>query len=77
MREALADLFAGYDLPVQMTGVGSMVEWFFTTEPITDYRSTLTTNLRVKRRLGEAIRRHGVFGAAAGSPRRPATVKTS
>ena len=64
MRERLADLFASYDLPVQMTGVGSMVEWFFTTEAITDYRSTLTTNLRVKRRLGETIRRHGVFGGS-------------
>lgn len=62
MREGLADLFSRYDLPVHMTGAGPIVDWYLTTEPITDYRSTLSTNLRLKRVLGETIPRYGVFG---------------
>lgn len=62
LREGLSELFSRYDLPAQMSGEGSIVEFFFTQEPITDYRSTLRTNLRLKSLLGGALRRHGVFG---------------
>ena len=62
LREGLSELFSRYDLPAQMSGEGSIVEFFFTLEPITDYRSTLRTNLRLKALLGGALRRHGVFG---------------
>ena len=62
LREGLGELFARYGLDVQMTGAGSIVEFFFTTEPITDYRSTRRSNLRLKDLLGEQLPRHGVFG---------------
>ena len=61
LRDELADLFARHELPVHMTGAGSIVEWYFTSEPITDYRSTLRTNLRLKAELGAVIRKHGMF----------------
>ena len=62
LRGALADLFARYDISVQMTGEGSIVHFLFTDEPITDYRSALRSNTGLSDRLGEAIRRHGIFG---------------
>ena len=45
-----------------MTGAGPIVEFFFTEEPITDYRSTLRSNLHLKDLLGQVLPRHGVFG---------------
>ena len=62
LRDGLSDLFARYDLPAQMTGAGSVVEWFFTSEPVSDYRSTLGTGLKVKKQLGATMRNHGLFG---------------
>ena len=55
-------LFARYDLHTQMTGAGSVVEWFFTSEPVSDYRSTQRTDLKLKARLGATLRNHGLFG---------------
>ena len=62
LRRGLAELFERHGLAVQMTGVGPIVEFFFTGEPITDYRSTLKSNLRLKDLLGQALPRHGVRG---------------
>lgn len=62
LRDSLADLFARYDLHTQMTGAGSVVEWFFTSEPVSDYRSTQRTDLKLKARLGATLRNHGLFG---------------
>ena len=62
LREGLAELFERHGLAFQMTGAGPIVEFFFTGEPITDYRSTLRSNLRLKDLLGQALPRHGVLG---------------
>jgi glutamate-1-semialdehyde 2,1-aminomutase len=62
LREGLSDLFARYGLHAQMTGAGSIVEFFFTSEPITDYLSAMRSNLRIKSLLGRELPRHGVFG---------------
>lgn len=62
LRDGLASLFARYDLPAQLTGVGSVVEWFFSSQRISDYRSTLRTDLDLKARLGDTMRNHGLFG---------------
>ena len=64
LRDELADLFARHELPVHMTGAGSIVDWYFTSGPITDYRSTLHTDLRLKAELGALMRKHGLFGGA-------------
>ena len=62
LGRGLSELFARYGLDAQMTGVGSIVEFFFTSEPITDYRSAMRSNLQLKNLLGREMRRHGVFG---------------
>ena len=62
LRDSLEELFLRFDLPVRMTGEANIVEWLFTTEPITDYRSSLATNRALKDRIGAEMRRHGVFG---------------
>ena len=62
LRDGLEDLFRRFDLAVQMTGEANIVEWLFTTEPVTDYRSSLATNRALKDRIGAEIRRHGLFG---------------
>lgn len=62
LSAGLVELFARYGLTVQMTGAGSIVEFFFTPEPITDYRSTLRSNLDLKRLLGQTMPQQGVFG---------------
>ena len=62
LRDGLEELFNRYDLTVQMNGDGNIVDWYFTSEPVTDYRSALATNVELKGRLATAIRRHGIFG---------------
>lgn len=62
LRDGLEELFQRFDLPVQMSGEANIVEWFFTTEPVTDYRSSLATNRTLKDRLGSEMRRQNVFG---------------
>ena len=62
LRDELAHMFARYGLDAQMTGAGSLVEFFFMSEPITDYRSTRRSNLRLKDLIGRQLPRHGVFG---------------
>ncbi len=62
LRDELEELFRRFDLAVQMTGEANIVEWLFTTEPVTDYRSSLATNRALKDRIGAEMRRHDVFG---------------
>ncbi len=62
LRDGLEALFRRFDLPVRMTGEANIVEWLFTTEPVTDYRSSLATNRALKDRIGAEMRNHGVFG---------------
>ena len=62
LRDGLEDLFRRFDLAVQMTGEANIVEWLFTTQPITDYRRSLATNRVLKDRIGAEIRNHGIFG---------------
>ena len=62
LRDGLEELFHRFDLPVRMTGEANIVEWLFTTEPVTDYRSSLATNRALKDRIGAEMRNHDVFG---------------
>jgi glutamate-1-semialdehyde 2,1-aminomutase len=62
LRAGLEELFQRFDLPVQMSGEANIVEWFFTTEPITDYRSSLATNLALSGRISSEMRSQNIFG---------------
>ena len=62
LRDGLEELFQRFDLPVQMSGEANIVEWFFTTEPVTDYRSSLATNRALKGRINAEMRHQDVFG---------------
>ena len=62
LRDGLEALFRRFDLDVQMTGEANIVEWLFTTGPVTDYRSSLATNRALKDRIGAEMRNHGIFG---------------
>lgn len=62
LRDGLESLFRQFDLPAQMTGEANIVEWLFSTEPVTDYRSSLATNRALKDRIGAEMRHHGIFG---------------
>ncbi len=62
LRQGLAEIFARYRLPAQITGVASFAELFFMSEPITDYLSTQRSNLRLKGLMGAQLPLHGVWG---------------
>ncbi len=62
LRDELEGLFRRFDLPVRMTGEANIVEWLFTTGPVTDYRASLATNRALKDRIGAEMRNHGIFG---------------
>ena len=62
LRDGLEDLFRRFDLAVRMTGEANIVEWLFTTEPVSDYRRSLATNRALKDRIGAEMRNHGIFG---------------
>ena len=63
LRAGLEELFQRFDLPVQMSGEANIVEWFFTTEPITDYRSSLATNLVLSGRISSEMRSQNINGS--------------
>ncbi len=62
LRDGLEGLFRQFDLSARMTGEANIVEWLFSTEPVTDYRSSLATNRALKDRIGAEMRSHGIFG---------------
>ena len=62
LRDGLEELFHRFDLPVRMTGEANIVEWLFTTEPVTDYRGSLVANRALKDRIGAEMSNHDVFG---------------
>ena len=64
IRAELSELFRRRGLSVQMTGAGPIVEYFFTPEAVTDYRSTLRSDRRLKGLLAQAMPRSGIFGGA-------------
>jgi glutamate-1-semialdehyde aminotransferase len=64
LREGLFEVFKSNDIDAQMTGVGSIVEFFFTREAIVDYRSASRSDLRLKQLLGRYLPHHGVLGGA-------------
>lgn len=64
MRSALEEMFLRYDVPVQMSGAGNIVEWFFTSEPITDFKSSLASNWKLKNLLGDEMRKRKIFCGA-------------
>ena len=61
LREELSYIFKKHDIPTKMDGVGSIVDWFHTEDTITDYRSTIRTNLKLKSLLGNTLRKHDIF----------------
>ncbi len=62
LRGSLEELFLRFDLPVHMTGEANIVEWFFTADTVTDYRSSLRSNRALKERIGREMRRRDIFG---------------
>ena len=64
MRDALEEMFLRYDIPVQMSGAGNIVEWFFTSEAITDFKSSLESNWKLKNKLSDEMRKRNIFCGA-------------
>ena len=61
LREELSNVFKKHDIPTKMDGIGSIVDWFHTEDTITDYRSTIRTNLKLKSQLGNTLLKHDIF----------------
>lgn len=64
MRDALEEMFLRYDIPVQMSGAGNIVEWFFTSEAITDFKSSLESNWKLKNKISDEMRKRNIFCGA-------------
>jgi glutamate-1-semialdehyde 2,1-aminomutase len=63
LREGLFEVFKSNGIDAQMTGVGSIVEFFFTPDAVIDYPSARRSDLRLKQLLGQYLPRHGVVGS--------------
>ena len=60
-----ARMVAAFDaagLPLQMTGVGPLVEFYVSDQPVLDYVTAQRTDQRAKVALAGGMRRRGVFG---------------
>ena len=55
-------IFKKYELPHFMTGLGSIVEFFFTSEPVIDYKSSINSNLALKDLMGSKMAEFKVVG---------------
>ena len=62
LRSGLSEIFKQYDLPHVMTGLGSIVEFFFMTEQVTDYKSSIRSNFRLKDLIGSNMLKRKVVG---------------
>ena len=60
LRRRLRELFEEYGLSVQMTGEGSIVDFYFTEGKVENYRDTLKTNLKLKAKFGLEMNNHGI-----------------
>ena len=62
LRSGLSRIFKKYELPHFMTGLGSIVEFFFTSEPVIDYKSSINSNLALKDLIGSKMAEFKVVG---------------
>lgn len=62
LRLGLSEIFKQYELPHFMTGLGSIIEFFFTSEPVTDYKSSIRSNLGLKDLIGSKMSGFKVVG---------------
>lgn len=58
----LSKIFKKYNIPHFMTGLGSIVEFFFTDEAVTDYKTSVKSNLALKELLGSKMSKFKVVG---------------
>jgi glutamate-1-semialdehyde 2,1-aminomutase len=63
VKDQLTEVFASYDMPAQVNGVGSLLAIHFTDVPVTDYRSKATSNEKVTHDFFLALVNHGVLMA--------------
>ena len=62
LRTGLSQIFSQYKIPHFMTGTGSIVEFFFTSNSVSNYRDTLKTNLNLKSLLSTELPKNFVVG---------------
>jgi glutamate-1-semialdehyde aminotransferase len=55
LKSGMAELFVKYGLDAQIAGVGSITDYFFMKEEISDYRSVMKSNLQLKRELARQL----------------------
>jgi glutamate-1-semialdehyde 2,1-aminomutase len=63
VKDQLTELFASYDMPAQVNGVGSLFAIHFTDIPVTDYRTKATSNEKITHDFFLALINHGVLMA--------------
>ena len=61
LMSCLKHLFQEASIPAQIVGEPPVFDVFFTETPITDYRSTLTSNRQMLRRMCELLLERGIF----------------
>ena len=61
LREKLNAVFGELDVEAQVTGIGSLFGFHFTSEEITDYRSTLRGNKEMKARVFTGLLNEGIL----------------
>ena len=61
LRREIAALCHARDLPVQILGIASMLNLYFTATPIHDYRSARTENGTLKEKLSRELLKRGVI----------------
>ena len=62
LRSGLSQIFEQYELPHVMTGLGSIIEFFFTSGAVTDYKSSICSNLALKDLIGSNMYKFKVVG---------------
>jgi glutamate-1-semialdehyde 2,1-aminomutase len=62
LGEGLRATFARRGTTIQLTGVGPIIEFYVSTEPVRDYRAAMRTDMRPKSVLAGGLPRHGVLG---------------
>jgi glutamate-1-semialdehyde 2,1-aminomutase len=62
LGQGLREAFARRGVTIQLTGVGPIVEFYVSDDPVHDYRAAQRTDLRLKGVLARGMRAQGVFG---------------
>ena len=61
LGEGIREAFARRGIPVQLTGVGPIVEFLVADHPVRDYRAAMRTDQQPKALLAAGFPRHGIF----------------